>query len=67
LPQRLRRLSPVSARSQPKAAKLIGVLMLGAPDDDVPNGRLKVFQQALNVLGWTPDKTVRIEVRWVSS
>ena len=59
-------LSPVHARSQ-QSARLVGVLMLGKPDDEVPKARLKAFRQALDVLGWTQDRTVRLEVRWASN
>lgn len=58
---------PAGARSQQTPAKLVGVLMLGTPDDEVPKARLKAFRQALDVLGWTQDRTVRLEVRWASN
>ncbi len=59
-------LSPVHARSQ-QSVRLVGVLMLGTPDDEVPKARLKAFRQALDVLGWTQDRTVRLDVRWASN
>lgn len=58
---------PAGARSQQTTARLVGVLMLGTPDDEVPKARLKAFRQALDVLGWTQDRTVRLEVRWASN
>lgn len=60
-------LSPAGVRAQQTPAKLIGVLMLGTPDDEVPKARLKAFRQALDVLGWIQDKTVRLDVRWASN
>jgi putative ABC transport system substrate-binding protein len=58
--------APSSARSQ-QSLRLVGVLMLGTPDDEVPKARLRAFRQALDVLGWTQDRTVRLEVRWASN
>lgn len=57
---------PRAAGAQRKGLPVIGVLMLGAPQDDVPQGRLKAFYKALDVLGWTTGKTFRIEVRWAA-
>jgi putative ABC transport system substrate-binding protein len=58
---------PLAAGAQKKGLPLIGILMLlKGPQDDV-QGLLKDFYKALDVLGWTTGKTVRVEVRWAGS
>lgn len=59
---------PLAAGAQQKGVPLIGVLMIGTsrPEDDV-QGLLGDFVKALEDLGWTEGKTVRLEVRWAGS
>ncbi len=58
--------SPFAARAQqPDRMRRIGVLMAGA-DDQEPQARLAVFLQALQQLGWTDGRNVRIEYRWAA-
>ena len=42
----------------------IGVLMNVAADDAEGQGRVAAFQQALQQLGWTDGRNVRIDYRW---
>jgi len=42
----------------------VGVLILGAETDSEFQGRLTVFRQALQKLGWTEGDNVRIDVHW---
>ena len=58
--------SPFAARAQqPDRMRRVGVLMAGA-DDQEPQARLAVFLQALQQLGWTDGRNVRIEYRWAA-
>jgi putative ABC transport system substrate-binding protein len=56
---------PISGGAQQKLLPLLGILMLGAPQDSL-QGRLKAFYKALDVLGWTMDRDFRVEVRWAT-
>ena len=56
-------LPPAAVRAQQTTSKLVGVLLLGTPDDEAPRARLRAFRQGLNVLGWTEDRNVRLDVR----
>jgi putative ABC transport system substrate-binding protein len=60
-------LPPADLRAQPATARLVGVLLLGTPDDEAPRARLRAFRQGLNALGWTEDRNVRLELRWASN
>ena len=60
-------LPPTAVRAQQTTSKRVGVLLLGTPDDEVPKARLRAFRQGLNVLGWTEDRNVRLDVRWASN
>ena len=42
----------------------IGVLMNWAADDPLGQARLVAFQQALQQLGWSDGRNVRIDIRW---
>src|SRR5262249_39754374 len=54
---------PLAARAQqPQQVRRIGVLMNVAGDD--PHGRLAAFQEALQQLGWSDGRNVRIDTRW---
>ena len=56
---------PVAARAQ-QADRMwrIGVLVSLAADDPQGQVRLGAFQQALQQLGWTDGRNVRIDTRW---
>ena len=59
---------PLAARSQqPERMRRIGVLFPGAADDQSGQSRLAAFLQALQPLGWTDGRNVRIEFRWGGS
>jgi len=56
---------PLAARAQqPERMRRIGVLMNRASNDPEGRGRIAVFQQALQQLGWTDGANVRIDIRW---
>jgi putative ABC transport system substrate-binding protein len=58
----------LAARAQqPEKLRRIGVLMSFAAEDTVAQARLAEFQQALQQLGWTDGRNVRIDVRWSAS
>ncbi|HYW73630.1 MAG TPA: ABC transporter substrate-binding protein, partial [Pyrinomonadaceae bacterium] len=58
---------PLVARGQQsERMRRIGVLMRGAADDPVGQGRVKAFQQGLQQLGWTDGRNVRIDYRWAA-
>jgi putative ABC transport system substrate-binding protein len=55
---------PLAARAQERSGlRRIGVL-LNASDDPVTQARLAVFRQALEKLGWTEGRNLRIDTRW---
>src|SRR5437773_7798094 len=57
---------PLAASAQQtERMRRVGVLMAGA-DDQEPQARLAVFLQALQQLGWTDGRNVRIEYRWAA-
>jgi putative ABC transport system substrate-binding protein len=55
---------PLAARAQPERMRRIGVLMNRAADDPYGQARLAAFQQALQQLGWSDGRNVRIDIRW---
>src|SRR5215831_5338411 len=56
---------PLAARAQQaERVRRIGVLMSRAADDPQGQARLAAFQQALQQLGWSDGRNVRIDVRW---
>jgi putative tryptophan/tyrosine transport system substrate-binding protein len=56
---------PVTARAQqPERMRHIGVLISGAADDPVLQERNAAFLQALQQLGWTVGRNLRIDYRW---
>jgi ABC-type uncharacterized transport system substrate-binding protein len=58
---------PLAARAQqPDRMRRIGVLMNLAADDPEAQRRVTAFVQALQQLGWTEPRNVRIESRWVA-
>jgi putative tryptophan/tyrosine transport system substrate-binding protein len=56
---------PLAARAQqPERIRRIGVLVNRAADDPQGQARLGAFQQALQQLGWSDGRNVRIDIRW---
>src|SRR5215470_694887 len=56
---------PLAARAQqPSRTRRIGMLTGFASDDPGGQARLTAFAQALQQLGWTDGRNVRIEARW---
>ena len=56
---------PLAARAQqPEQMRRIGVLMNRAASDPEGQARLAAFRQALEQLGWSEGRNVRIDVRW---
>src|SRR5262245_5206700 len=53
-----------SARAQPERIRRIGVLITFPADDLEGRTRLAAFMQALQQLGWTDGRNVRIDIRW---
>jgi putative ABC transport system substrate-binding protein len=56
--------SRVTRAQQPERMRRIGVLMNLAADDPQGQARLAAFQQALQQLGWSDGRNVRIDIRW---
>src|SRR3974390_2074206 len=56
---------PLAARAQQaERMRRIGVLMSRAADDPQGQARLAAIQQALQQLGWSDGRNVRIDIRW---
>ena len=55
---------PRASRAQEPERRRIGVLLSPAADDLEYQGRIAAFQQALQQLGWTDARNVRIDIRW---
>jgi putative ABC transport system substrate-binding protein len=56
---------PFAARAQqPERMRRIGVLMSRAWDDPQGQARLAAFQQALQQLGWSDGRNMRMDLRW---
>src|SRR5216684_451345 len=59
---------PLAARAQqPDRMRRIGVLMASAADDSEYQARIAAFLQALQQLGWTDGRNVRIDTRWATT
>ena len=59
---------PLAARAQqPERMRRIGVLMSVAADDPEGQARIGAFLQALQQLGWTDGRNVRIDTRWTEA
>ncbi len=59
---------PLTAHAQqPEQIRRLGVLMNFAADDTAAQARLTGFLQALEQLGWTNGRNVRIDIRWSAS
>jgi putative ABC transport system substrate-binding protein len=58
---------PLAARAQQSdKVRRIGVLMGGADANPVEQARLAAFLDALQQLGWTESRNVRIDTRWTA-
>jgi len=56
---------PLAARAQQaERMRRIGMLMTLAADDPQGQARVAAFQQALQQLGWSDGRNVRIDIRW---
>jgi putative ABC transport system substrate-binding protein len=56
---------PLAARAQqPQQMRRIGVLMAFADTDLEAQANIKAFRQALEKLGWTDSRNVRLDYRW---
>jgi putative ABC transport system substrate-binding protein len=56
---------PLAARAeQAERMRRIGVLMNRAADDPYGQARVAALQQALQQLGWSDGRNVRIDIRW---
>ena len=58
---------PLAGRGQPRdRMRRIGVLLALAADDPAGQARFVAFVQALQELGWTDGRNVRIDTRWAA-
>jgi putative tryptophan/tyrosine transport system substrate-binding protein len=58
---------PLATRAQqPERVRRIGVIGVLAEDDPETIARRAAFEQALQALGWTAERNVRIEYRWAA-
>jgi putative tryptophan/tyrosine transport system substrate-binding protein len=58
---------PLASRAQqPERMRRVGVLMALAADDPAGQARFVAFVQALQELGWTDGRNVRIDTRWAA-
>src|SRR6201993_1203130 len=55
---------PFALRAQAERVRRIGVLTAGPADEPVAQPRLPAFLQALQQLGWTDGRNVKIDYRW---
>src|SRR6516165_12835245 len=55
---------PLAANAQEPERRRIGVLLSPAADDLEYQDRIAAFQQALQQLGWTDARNVRVDIRW---
>ena len=59
---------PLAARAQQaEPMRRIGVLMYWTADDAEGQARLAAFAQALQQLGWSDGRNLRIDTRWASA
>jgi len=59
---------PLAARAQQgERMRRIGVLMAATANDPEFQPRMRAFQQALALLGWTEDRNVRVDTRWAGT
>jgi putative tryptophan/tyrosine transport system substrate-binding protein len=57
---------PLAARGQ-QTQRRIGVLMMYAESDPEGQIRAKALEETLQKLGWTKDRDLRIDYRWVGA
>jgi putative ABC transport system substrate-binding protein len=57
---------PAVRAQQAERMRRIGVLLPSAADDAVFQTRMAVFLRALQQLGWTDGRNVRIDTRWAA-
>ena len=56
---------PVAARAQqPERMRRVGVLMPFAEGDSDAQANITAFREALQILGWTDSRNVRVDYRW---
>lgn len=56
---------PIATRAQqPERMRRVGVLLSDAAEDSEGQARLAAFVQALQQLGWTDGRNVRVDTRW---
>ena len=56
---------PLAVRAQqPERMRRLGMLMNRAADDPRGQVELAAFQQALQQLGWSDGRNIRIDTRW---
>ena len=56
---------PLAARGQqPEQMRSVGVLIGATADDPDAQARIAAFVQALQQLGWTDGRNLRIDIRW---
>src|ERR1700732_5369480 len=59
---------PLAARAQPdERIRRIGVLVYLTADDAEGQARLAAFAQALEQLGWSEGRNLRIDTRWANA
>jgi putative ABC transport system substrate-binding protein len=59
---------PLAARAQqPERVRRVGVLMYFAAGDAEGQARLAAFAQALQQLGWSDGRNLRIDTRWATA
>jgi len=59
---------PLAARAQqPGGMRRIGVLMGSAENDSEAQAWVAAFREALQKLGWTEGRNIRIDTRWASA
>jgi len=56
--------SLAASAQQPERMRRIGFLMNSAASDPVGQARVAAFEQALQQLGWSDGRNVRIDIRW---
>src|SRR5437762_10276862 len=55
---------PFAARAQPGGMRRIGILMAHPENDPEFRRYVSTFREALQKLGWTEGRNVRIDFRW---
>jgi len=59
---------PLAARAQQSGGmRRIGVLLASTADDPEYKPRMRAFEQALALLGWTDGRNARIDIRWAGT